>query len=168
MTSCNQTALEFSWSHRRRLNKFLVCSRFFLMGKWREKTRWWKWSQMENGVLKGSGRGMTTSCPFPKTRIPSLYCAHNHRSQHSLMIVRDSYRMNTQWKALGFSLTLTLLSTRGGKSNPSGFQRSCVHAFHTVRINFATWQHSCLLSQTAIFEAEFLLASVKLVTAVNE
>lgn len=109
MTSCNQTALEFSWSHRRWLNKFLLHSQIILMGKWRERT-WWKWSQMENSVLNWAWRGMQI-CPLPNASIPLLYYINNHRGQESPVIVRHSYRHSyRQWQALGFSLTLTVVS----------------------------------------------------------
>lgn len=64
--------------------------------------------------------------PFPKARMPSLYYVHSHGSQHSLTIVRHSYRMNIQWKAWGFSLTLTLCWVlEEGKVAPLVFRELC-------------------------------------------
>lgn len=72
---------------------------------------------------------------LPSARIPSLCHVNNYRSQQSLMIVRNSYRTNIQWKALGFSCTLTGCWVLEEEKVTTGFQSSCIHKFHIESIN---------------------------------
>lgn len=74
-------------------------------------------------------------------------------SQHSPMTARHSYRINIQWKASWFSLTVTVCWMLEEGKVTTSFQSGCIHTSHIVSINSATWQHSYLLSQSIVLKA---------------